>query len=313
MKLSMLLCRGLAALFLPLFLTPQSATAEPWLCPNPECAPLRIERAVDATELSCSKCGGRWSNLELAPAVMYINSRTRNAEIAWISNPEDCEIFRPDGLEVWDEHKQDLWVPWILVDYFIPRFEKVRLLDGREFDTDYPKGPTCLKPPIFTFEVTDSVSIPGFPTSVRKTRIDEDIAALFIVATSPEARDSAAVRFVSEVKAGKHPRLPRTAARHLNSPPVTPPLDAVKNDWKGEVVLETRVHERGGILRIHIVKSSGRPALDQAAVQVARMSQYQIGGEMGVGVPSSVRLHFYFEGATARVVAEAADPGMWDG
>ncbi len=299
----------LTALF-GLLLQPSAARAERWLCP--ECLDQTVEREPGAATLDCSKCGHTYRVAELAPPVAYLNSRTRDVEVAWVVQSNDCELFRMDGLQVIGDDKQPLWIPWIALDWFIPRFELVHLTNGKEFKTDYPKGPTCLEPPRFTVELADSVVIPGQPANLRRTRIDEDMAALFIFAPSPEERDSARVRFITEVEAGLHPRLPRTSAKLVRAANVQVPPDVVTGKLKLEVVLDVRVHERGGILRIRKVQSSGNAAMDREAVRAAQASSYQVGGEMGVGVPSSVRLHFYVDGATARVEEEKAVPGVWD-
>lgn len=286
-----------------------SARADRWICP--ECPASIIERS-GTEKLACPVCGQSWSVAELSPAVMYINSRTRDAETAWVAESDNCELFRLDGMRVWAAEKQDLWVPWIAVDYFIPRFEKVRLLDGREFDTDYPKGPTCQEPPLFSFEVQDSVNILGHDRDVRKLQMQEDLSTLFLVASSPEGRDSARVRFIHEVEAGMHPRLPRTHARLTRAAHVNFPTDPSVAGKKGESILEVRLSDRGGILRVRSIKSSGVRQFEDEAARVAMTSGYQHGGEMGVGCPSSVRLHFVFDGKTATVTEEDAVPGFWD-
>jgi len=290
--------------------SPTTASAERWLCP--QCLDQTVERDASAKELSCAHCGRTFRAAELAPSVAYLNSRTRDVEVAWVVQSKDCELFRMDGLQVFGDDKQPLWIPWIAVDWFIPRFELVHLTNGKEYSTDYPKGPTCQEPPQFAVELADSVVVPGQPVSMRRLTIDEDMAALFIYAASPEERDSARVRFISEVEAGKHPRLPRTYARLVHATTVISPPEVVTKKLKLEAVVDVRVHERGGILRVRMVKSSGNAAADREAVRVAGGSAYQPGGEMGVGVPSSVRLHFYFDGGAARVEAEQAIPGFWE-
>lgn len=281
------------------------AHAAPWLCP--ECMQTVVERADDAAELSCATCGKQFSRIDMSPAAAYLNSRTRNVDAAWVVQSEDCELFRDDGLRVFAADHTNLWIPWVAVDWFIPRMRIVRLLNGREYTTDYPKGPTCLEPPRFQVELVDSVQVPGQTPTVRKTRIEEDMAALFIFATTPEGRASAIARFQKEVVEGKHPRLPRTAAKLQFAPQVQ-----ARSGLAGEVILEVRTHERGGLLRIRTVKSSGQPGLDAEALAVAQRCVLQPGGEMGVSVPTSLRLHFYFDGKSARVEPEPAVPGVWD-
>lgn len=289
---------------------PTLASAERWLCP--QCLDQTVERETGAKELACPHCGRTFRAAELAPSVGYLNSRTRDVEVAWVVQSKDCELFRMDGLQVIGDDKQPLWIPWIAVDWFIPRFELVHLTNGKEYATDYPKGPSCAEPPQFAVELADSVVMPGQPVSMRRLTIDEDMAALFIYASTPEERDSARVRFITEVEAGKHPRLPRTYAQLVHATNVFSPPEVVTQKLKLEALVDVRVHERGGILRVRMVKSSGNAAADREALRVAGASAYQPGGEMGVGVPSSVRLHFYFDGATARVEGEKAIPGFWE-
>ncbi|MBK8230977.1 MAG: hypothetical protein IT349_08285 [Candidatus Eisenbacteria bacterium] len=299
---------ALFALLAATSLTP--AQAEPWLCPD--CLHEVIERPVGAADLSCPKCGITHGTIELAPPVAYVNSRTRDTEVSWVVQTENCELFRMDGLRVFDAQKRDLWVPWSAVDWFIPRMRLVHLTDGQEFATDYPKGATCAEPPRFAVELADSVVIPGQMPSIRRMTLEEDLAALFIWAASPEERDSARVRFLEEVETGKHPRLPRTPARLVRPAVVRSPGDVVSKSLKCEAVVDVRLHDRGGILRIKTVKSSGVASADAEAIRAAMSSGYQMGGEMGVAVPSSVRLKVIFDGKDARIETEELPRGMWD-
>lgn len=299
---------ALLCLLAAIFSTP--AQAEPWLCPD--CLREVIDRPAGAPELSCPRCGTSHGVADLAPPVAYVNSRTRDTEIAWVVQTENCELFRMDGLRVFDAQKQDLWVPWSAVDWFIPRMRLVHLTNGQEFATDYPKGATCVEPPRFAVELADSVVIPGQAPSMRRMTLEEDLAALFIWAASPEERDSARVRFLEEVETGKHPRLPRTPARLVRPAVVRSPGDVVSKALKCDAVIDVRLHDRGGILRITTVKSSGVPSADAEAIRAAMSSGYQMGGEMGVAVPSSVRLKVIFDGKDARIETEELPRGMWD-
>ena len=176
------------------------AGAEPWICPD--CPDEIVDRPPDAKELVCPGCGKSYSMVDLTPPVMYINSRTRDAEVAWVVQSDTCDMFRFDGLAALDAKGGTVWVPWSAIDWYIPRMEILRLHNGKEMKTDYPKGGDivkCISPPKFVFEVADSIFLPGKPPTVRKIRQDEDMADLFLVATSPEERDSARVRFIHEV------------------------------------------------------------------------------------------------------------------
>ena len=90
------------------------------------------------------------------------------------------------------------------------------------------------------------------------------------------------------------------------------PSTGAKDVLPTEVILEARGSERGRRLRIRTIESSGNAEIDGAAIAAARRSTYQCGGEMGVPVPSSVRLHYYFDDAQVRIESEPAIPGVWD-
>jgi TonB family protein len=285
------------------------ARAERWLCPD--CPNEIVQRAPDAKDLVCPGCGKTYTQEELIPMVAYINSRTRDTEISWVPQPEDCAVFRIDGMEANDE-SGPIWVPWSLVDYFIPRFEVVRLTNGRNLTTDYPRSKErCPGPPPFLFEVTDSLSLPGSPGSVFKQEMSETMAELFIVAFTPEGRDSARVRFIKEVEAGKHPRLPRTQPHVMRVPDAHVPPAVAKPNLKAETLVQVRVHENRGIIGMHMVKGSGNLLLDQEALRVARGCSFTTAGELGVGVPSWVQVRVSFEGDSARAVVEPAPGGFW--
>lgn len=296
-----------AALVLLLGLWANPAAAVPWLCPD--CLEHRIERTTDAIEpLSCPGCDASYAPEDLSWIVGYLNHRTRDAEVSWVILPEDCSIFGPDGLQCFDANRQEVWVPWIAVDWYIPRMRLLQLTNGTELATDYPLGPTCEAPPTFAFEITDSLLVEGQKPAARTTATEADLAELFIVARTPESRLKARARFIEEVETGKHPRLPRTAAKVRRAQPPTVPAG---NTAKGTAVMKVTVGEVGQVLRIVKTKSTGNTALDQAAVKAAQSSGYQCGGEMGVPVPSSVLLEYTFDGAKGTVEAKPAEPGVW--
>ena len=300
---------ALAIFFLLPAIWAAPATAARWMCPD--CPDSTVERADDAPTLACAACGMTYTSAELIPTIGYINSRTRDTEVAWAVEPIDCSIFRSDGMQAIDE-KGTVWVPWSLVDWFIPRMRIVRLKNGRELATDYPMSDNaCPKPPRFVFDVKDSTAFPGQPAYVFNDRKEESMAELFIVAFSPEGRDSARVRFIQEVEAGKQPRLPRTQPSVYHQPDVVVPASLAKPDLKAEAVVEVRVHEQRGVVAEKMIQSSGIPLLDQEAMQIGRSSSFVPGGEMGVATPAWVRLHFYFEGKSGRMVAETAPKSFW--
>lgn len=301
---------GLA--FACLALAPAPASADRWLCPD--CPDEVVERAPDAPDLVCPGCGRTYQQLDLIPPVGYINSRTRDTDIAWIVQPENCPLFREDGLQALDDQGEIVYVPWSLVEYYIPRMRLLRLTNGREMKTDYPgRNTICPDPPPFLFETTDSLTFPGQPATAITEEISESMAELFIVAFSPEARDSARVRFVTEVEAGKHPRLPRTQPILIRTPEVHLPPALARPDLKTEAVVEVRVHERRGIIGAKMVSGTGDPQLDQEAMRYARMCPFGTGGELGVGVPSWVQVHVFFEGQGGRVEVKPAPHGFWRG
>jgi len=303
---------GLAVLAVAglLLLRPAPAVGEHWLCPD--CGDQVVERPSGAATLDCPKCGASYGTLELAPPVAYVNVSTRDTEVVWNLVPPDCRVFRADGVETLGEPGDTLWVPWILVDWYIPRMRLGRLTTGREFRTDYPKERNfCPEPPRFAYEVSDSISLPNRAPQVLTEQGEYSLAELFLVAFTPESRDSARVRFIAEVEAGKHPRLPRTQPHVFYLAPVTPPASEASPDLKADVVIEARVHERRGIIRLRLVESSGRPALDERALALAQQCRLGTAGELGVMVPAWVRLRVSFEGAGGQIHVEPAPRGFW--
>ena len=137
------------------------------------------------------------------------------------------------------------------------------------------------------------------------------MAELFIVAMSPEARDSARVRFIREVETGKQPRLPRTQPRLYLARPIQVPQSARQAGLKGEAVIEVKVSDRQALLAERLVSGSGHPELDAAALSAARLSAYFPGGEMGVPVPSWLRLRAVFYGDSAHLETVPISDGFW--
>jgi hypothetical protein len=300
---------ALAQLLLALTLvTAIPAHAERWICPD--CPSEVVERARGA-ELVCPGCGTHYAATEMAPPVAYVNVSTRDTEISWFPLADSCRIYRPDGVEGLDDQGA-IWVPWTAVEWYIPRMRLLRLIDGRELATDYAKDPKyCPSPPKFAYEVTDSLTFPGRPATAFKQKGEYSLAELFIIAFTPEARDSARVRFIKEVEAGKHPRLPRTEPRVIHLPTVAAPPSAAKPDLKAEAVVEVRVHETRGIIGARKIKGTGVAALDNDAIRLAQSVTFSTAGELGVMVPSWVEVHVYYEGTGGRVEVTPAHNGFW--
>ena len=289
-----------------------AAAVERWLCPD--CPGEVVERTEGSALLACPQCKVSYTMAELSPPLCYANVSTRDTELTWNLNPENCRMYKPDGLETFTEQGDTLWVPWIMIDWFIPRMRLVRLNDGRELHTDYAKshpGGSCPEAPRFAYEVTDSLSMPGRPASILKDSGEYSLAELFIVAFTPEARDSARVRFVREVEAGLHKRLPRTEPHVLKLPEVVTPASVARPDLVAETELDVRVHERRGVIGIHVVKGSGNPELDRSAISAAQGCSFSTAGELGVPVPCWVRVRVKFEGARGSVTVEPAPNGFW--
>lgn len=55
----------------------------------------------------------------------------------------------------------------------------------------------------------------------------------------------------------------------MNRPP-SYPAEALRNGWKGEVLLKLTIHLDGTVTQVSIVKSSGYPILDEAAVRAVK-------------------------------------------
>lgn len=299
-----------AALALLALLSAIPCRAERWLCPD--CPDEIAERPLGSAILKCPKCKASYNSVELTPPLCYANVSTRDTELVWSLDPVNCRIYKADGLETFPVPGDTLWVPWIMVDWFIPRMRLVRLTDGRELRTDYAKDRVfCPEAPKFSYEVSDSLVLPGRPPTVFKDQGEYSLAELFIVAFTPEARDSARVRFVREVETGKHPRLPRTEPRVMRLPDVVTPPEEVKPGLKAETVLEVRVHENRGIIGVHLVEGSGNAALDSHALALAQRCSFTTAGELGVPVPSWVRLRVRFDGPGGSIEVEPAPNGFW--
>ena len=288
-------------------LAPLAAHGETWLCPV--CQDERIETPEGAREFTCPRCERSFTSDDLRIPVAYISLRTRPTQVVWDFSPE-CGLYRLEGL-VAEEGSRTVWVPWSAVDYWIPRQRILRLTSGKELPMPYAMGPDCTKEeqPVILATVADSVGdfLKGY--SIQAQSFDEQMSTLFLFARSPAARDSARQRFITEVEAGKHPRLPRTPPRshHLATPSVP---SSVANDSL-VVTLQVRISEKGRILKFDRLKGSGNEEADREALLAAHRSAITVGGEMGAGVPSSYILRYTFNRGVATVEGEAADPPMW--
>ncbi len=292
-----------------LILADVALAAETWLCPV--CQVERITRADSTATLYCPRCKITFQHSDLTIPVAYLAVRTRPTEVVWTLTPE-CGIFREEGLLVNEPKHVDptLWVPWSAVDYYIPRQRILHLTSGAEFFTPYSMSPDlCPQPPKFIVSYADSVGDFLSHGTIRTSTREENLSVFFVIARSPAARDSGRVRFISEVMAGKHPRLPRTQPTIQRI--ATPMVPASAMNDSVDVVLEARVNENGEILKVDRIHGSGNPDCDQAALLAARRSSIVPGGEMGAGVPSSVILTFHFNHGTVTTSGEPAVPPMW--
>jgi hypothetical protein len=286
---------------------PIAAGGETWLCPL--CQKERIETPDGAREFSCPACGQTFTSEDLRIPIAYLALRTRPTSVVWDFHPE-CGLYRLEGL-VSGEGRNKLWVPWSAVDYWIPRQRILRLTSGEELPMPYAMGPDCDRDvqPMILATVADSVGdfLKGYVVQTRT--VEEKMSTVFLMARSPAARDSARKRFISEVEAGMHPRLPRTEPRpHRLAEPSVP--TSVSDDSL-VVVLQIRTNDKGRILKIDRIKGSGNEDADREALFAAHRSAIMVGGEMGAGVPSSYVITYTFNRGTATVEGEAADPPMW--
>ncbi|MCA9726547.1 MAG: energy transducer TonB [Candidatus Eisenbacteria bacterium] len=290
---------------------PVVAHAEPWLCPS--CLEQVIDRDPESPVLDCPACSAHYEKDELSWVIGYANYRTRPIDLNYLLLPPDCDRFREDGLETIQEDQSKVWVPWIAIRYYIPRQRIVVLRDGREVTTEYAKtrGEPCPEPPAFQFDLVDTVYVDGEAPRPITRPVETDLAEIFFVAGTPELRDVARKRFIDEVEAGNHPRLPRTDARMVKSADLTLPKKAQMPEAEAEI--EVRVNDLGmQLLRIHVLKSSGNPELDKVLVQSARRNHYLSAGEMGVPVPATLVLHYTIHGSESTVEARPAVPSIWE-
>jgi hypothetical protein len=267
-----------------------TAEVETWLCPY--CQVERIEWEVGPEGFDCPSCETTINREDLGIQVAYLSIRTRPTEVVWQLMPE-CNLFRTEGVIATPKGGR-LWVPWSAVDYYIPRQRILRLTSGEEFMTPYAQGPGCEKEeqPVILATLADSVGDFQKGKSIRTRDVEERMSTIFVIARSPAALDSGRVRFITEVEAGLHPRLPRTNPRALRLGAPTTPQDAMNDSL--EVVLEVRIAEKGGAQKINRVKGSGNEEVDRAALVAAYRSSLIFGGEMGAGVPSSLVLRYHF-------------------
>lgn len=284
-----------------------TASATSWLCPS--CL-QPVEREV-GTDLDCAGCGAHFVPDDLSWITAYANYRTRDVELNWLLLPEDCGIFNAEGLQAFMHPRQEVWVPWTAVYWYLPRMRIVKLTDGRELGTDYAKSPEhCPFPPKFLFEFADSVHIDGQKPRAFQQEVEASLSELFFVAEIPKAMKEARARFIREVEAGNHPRLPRTDARLQREAAVVVPASAKGS--KGTVEIDVRANDKGQILRVHVVKSSGAPDLDRACASAAQSSGYFPAGEMGIPVPATVRLVYTIKDGVATVESKPAVPMIWE-
>lgn len=287
------------------FLGAGQAAAERWLCPV--CQVQVIDRPAGAADLTCPKCDISLTQDDLRWRRGYVAIGSRPASVVWYLLPE-CGIFRNDGLVVFD-HSDSLWVPWSAIEYYIPRQRIARLTSHVEYLTPFSKGPDCEKPPLFTAAVADSIGDFMKPRTIEVNTRTEEMSSLHVVARSRAALDSARVRFIKEVEAGKHPRLPRTQPQVIRSATPTVPASAMSDSL--EVILEARMSEQGRVLKVNRLKGSGNAEVDRAALLATYRTVMVSGGEMGMGIPASMVLRYTFNRGVATVDIKPAVPPMW--
>ena len=162
--------------------------------------------------------------------------------------------------------RKPLWVPWSAIEYYIPRQRILRLTSDASTRTPYSKGPECEKPPLVhrdgrrqrrrllearTIEVEHA----------RRRRCPPSS----LVARSKATRDSARVRFIREVEAGKHPRLPAVpTAGHPSRPRRRFPPPRWTTRPTSSCGRASR--RRARVLQVDRIKGSGKPELDRAAL-----------------------------------------------
>ena len=290
----------------------QAAWAEPWLCPD--CLEEVIDRPVGSGTLECPACNSSHAREDLSWIIGYGNYRTRDIDLNFLLMPTDCDRFREDGLQAMRKTGSTIWVPWIAAQYYIPRQRILVLTDGTELMTDYAKtrGAPCPEPPAFMFELADTIRIDGQQPRATQRPVETDLAELFFVAATPEAREEARARFIEEVEAGKHPRLPRTDPRLAGTArqPVIPKSGQVP---QAEAEVEVRVSDESSqLLRVHLLRSSGHSEIDSAVIRAAQGSAFMPAGEMGVPVPSTLVLHYSIRGGAATIEARPAVPSIWE-
>jgi TonB family protein len=287
----------------------QVVRAETWICPD--CLE-EVQRESGSPSLDCPACDASYATEDLSWIIGYGNYRTRDVDLNFLLMPSDCDRFREDGLQAMRKTGGTIWVPWIAVRYYIPRQRILVLTDGAELTTDYAKtrGAPCPEPPGFVFDLVDTVLVDGQSPRTVTRPIETDLAELFFVAATPEARDAARARFIKEVESGLHPRLPRTDPR-VAGIPRQPVIPKGAKDAVAEV--EVRVSDAAPqILRVHVVRSSGNEAVDRALAQAAQATAFMPAGEMGVPVPATLVLRYSIRDGAATVESRPAVPSIWE-
>lgn len=286
-----------------------AAQTETWLCPV--CQVQEIQREIGSQMLQCPACDITMTREDLKLPVAYLSSRTRPTSAVWNIVPE-CGIFRDDGLAAYGPNRRPMWIPWSAIEYYLPRMRIVRLRSGKELQTPYAQSDVdCAaeQQPKFIVTVADSMGDYRGNRSIRTRAVEEKMVTLFIVANSRATLEAARQRFIEEVEAGRHPRLPRTQPQARNLPLPGVPPDAADDSL--EVVLEARVSDQGFIAKVNRIKGSGRDDVDRAALMAAYRASIIYGGEMGVGVPCSMVLTYHFDRGTVTADAKPAEPPMW--
>ncbi len=262
--------------------------------------------------MTCPRCEITLGAADLRMGTAYISIRTKPTEVSWNLVPE-CGIFRNEGLLAYASSNRMIWVPWSAVDYYIPRQRILRLTSGKELQTPYARtreDGNCYNPPVIVATCADSIGDWTRTRAITLTNYEETLSSLYLVARSPTARDSARVRFIRGVEAGLFPRLPRTlpSVRTVPLPAVPPSLGADS----AVVILQLRVNEQGRKLKVNRLHGSGNPDVDAAALRAALAAPVVVGGEMGIGVPSSVDLTYRFGHGKVTAEAAASNPPFWN-
>lgn len=130
-------------------------------------------------------------------------------------------------------------------------------------------------------------AVPQVPAQAKPQRVEKAVVASPVAATpaatpTPPAAVSTAAPVAPSVSALPD-REPDFAAAYLNNPKPVYPLAARRMGWQGKVIVRVEVLATGAAGEVSLYQSSGREALDNAALAAVkgwRFTPARVGGQL---------------------------------